>query len=124
MVSARNTNRSLWELALDCLSPEDKARFPFGEGDIHGHLESVLQQTMEARERFSGEKWKIEIRGNAINLRDYFDNILQWVEKYKPVGDIAMQYDPVHAALPWAGIRFLLQVYALLGSCLKPLPRS
>jgi hypothetical protein len=29
---------------------------------------------------------------------------------FKQVGDVAVQYDPAHAALPWAGIRFLLQV--------------
>jgi hypothetical protein len=26
------------------------------------------------------------------------------------MGDDTMQYDPVHASLPWAGIRFLLEV--------------
>ena len=29
------------------------------------------------------------------------------------VGDMAVQYDPVHAALPWALIRFLLKVCIL-----------
>lgn len=32
------------------------------------------------------------------------------MEKFKGVGDVAVQYDPGHAALPWAAIRFLLQV--------------
>ena len=33
-----------------------------------------------------------------------------WVEKFKEVGDTIIQYDPGHAALPWAGVRFVLQV--------------
>ena len=33
-----------------------------------------------------------------------------WIRKFVEVGDIAIQYDPGHAALPWAAIRFLLQV--------------
>lgn len=33
-----------------------------------------------------------------------------WVNKFKEVVDVAIQYDPVHAALPWAAVRFLLQV--------------
>ena len=49
-----------------------------------------------------------------IDLRDRADKILEWVEKFKQIGDIAVQYDPVHAALPWAGIRFLLQVWTPL----------
>ena len=32
------------------------------------------------------------------------------MNKFKEVGDIAVQYDPGHAALPWAAIRFFLQV--------------
>jgi len=30
--------------------------------------------------------------------------------KFKAVGDMAMQYDPAHASLTWAGVRFLLRV--------------
>ncbi|KAF2179129.1 hypothetical protein K469DRAFT_801863, partial [Zopfia rhizophila CBS 207.26] len=29
---------------------------------------------------------------------------------FKQVGDVAVQYDPVQAVLPWAGIRFVLQI--------------
>jgi hypothetical protein len=35
---------------------------------------------------------------------------IQWVEKFKQIGDIAVHSDQAHATLPWAGIRFLLQV--------------
>lgn len=33
-----------------------------------------------------------------------------WIRRFKDVGDIAAQYDPAHASLPWAAVRFLLQV--------------
>jgi len=42
---------------------------------------------------------------------DLFGKIIKWIDLFKQVGDVAVQYDPVHAALPWAGVRFLLQVY-------------
>ena len=29
------------------------------------------------------------------------------------MGDIAVQYDPAHASLPWAGVRLLLEVRAV-----------
>lgn len=38
------------------------------------------------------------------------DKLFAWVSKFKAIGDIVVQYDPGHAALPWAGFRFLLQV--------------
>ena len=38
------------------------------------------------------------------------DKIAVWVGKFIQVGDAAVQYDPTHAALPWAAVRFLLQI--------------
>jgi hypothetical protein len=39
-----------------------------------------------------------------------FSKLVKWIDLFKQVGDVAVQYDPVHAVLPWAGVRFLLQV--------------
>lgn len=56
------------------------------------------------------ERWAFTtISGRRIILRDVLDKIAIWVNKFKEVGDTIMQFDPHHAALPWAGIRFLLQ---------------
>lgn len=57
------------------------------------------------------KRWRFKrISGDEVILRDVFEKIVTWVNKFKDFGDIAMQYDPGHAALPWAGVRFLLQV--------------
>ena len=48
--------------------------------------------------------------GKEIVLRDVLEKIIRWLNYFKAVGDAAVQYDPGHAALPWAGVRFLLQV--------------
>ncbi|KAF4825606.1 Ankyrin repeat domain-containing protein 50 [Colletotrichum siamense] len=37
------------------------------------------------------------------------EKIVGWVQRFKETGDAAVQYDPAHAALPWAAFRFLLQ---------------
>ena len=61
---------------------------------------------------YQQKRWTVS-RGpnkNALVLRDVFANIASLVEKFIAVGDIAVQYDPGHAALPWAAVRFLLQV--------------
>ena len=36
--------------------------------------------------------------------------MISWIHKFKEIGDVAVQYDPSHAALPWAAIRFFLQL--------------
>ena len=43
-------------------------------------------------------------------LRDILEKIIAWLDKFTAVGDVAAQYDPAHASLAWAGVRFLLQV--------------
>ena len=48
--------------------------------------------------------------GEEVVLRDVGTKILHWVDRFKQIGDIIVQYDPAHAALPWAGFRFVLQV--------------
>ncbi|KAK5689301.1 hypothetical protein LTR17_026359 [Elasticomyces elasticus] len=45
-----------------------------------------------------------------IYLSDHVDKVLQLLEKFKSVGDIVANVDPVHVGLPWAGIRAILEV--------------
>ena len=39
-----------------------------------------------------------------------------WLNKFN---DIVMQYDPVHIALPWVGVRFILMVCDPFGSSVQ-----
>lgn len=41
------------------------------------------------------------------------DRLVGWIMKFKELGDIAIQYDPVHTAVPWAGVRLILHFVAL-----------
>ena len=57
------------------------------------------------------KRWKLKRRnGDSIILRDVCEKLIKWVQKFKEVGDTAVQYDTAHAALPWAAVRLLLQV--------------
>lgn len=39
-----------------------------------------------------------------------FDHAIGLLNKFMIVGDVAVNFDPVHAALPWAAVRFVLLV--------------
>ena len=56
-----------------------------------------------------GKNWKFQFKGEEIVMGDIGMKILRWIDRFKQIGDI-VQYDPGHAALPWAGFRFLLKV--------------
>jgi len=45
-----------------------------------------------------------------MRLWDEADKVMLWLDRFKQVGDIAVNADPIHAGLPWAGIRLLLEV--------------
>jgi len=49
-------------------------------------------------------------RSRRIIVRDLADKLINWISKFVAVGDTLMQYDPGHAAIPWAIVRFILQV--------------
>lgn len=58
--------------------------------------------------------------GEQVIARDLFAKVVKSIDQFKQLGDVAIQYDPVHAALPWAGVRFFLDVN-FLGRGIKDL---
>ena len=45
-----------------------------------------------------------------MRLRDEADTVMLWLDRFKPVGDIAVNADPIHAGLPWVGVCLLPEV--------------
>ena len=44
-------------------------------------------------------------------MREKAEKLMAQITKFWDIEDIAMQYDLVHAVLPWAGVRFILTEY-------------
>jgi len=66
-------------------------------------------------------QWKFtKHNGEVVVIRDSLQKVVEWIHKFREVGDMVMQYDPAHAALPWAGVRLLLQVCELLTPYFPP----
>ena len=53
---------------------------------------------------------KLRWGDKEIDVQETANRLVGWITKFREVGDIVVQYDPVHAALPWAGVRFILMV--------------
>ena len=49
-------------------------------------------------------------RGRVGSLGDEADKVITFLDRFKNVGDIAVDADPIHAGLPWAGVRLMLEV--------------
>ena len=73
-------------------------------------LQDVLRTAIQAKEANMENRLKLKWGDNEIDVQGTADKLVGWITKFKEVGDIAVQYNPVHAALPWAGVRFVLMV--------------
>jgi len=48
--------------------------------------------------------------GEKVKVRDMLTKVAGWLDKFKEVGDVAVQFDASQASLPWAAVRALLQM--------------
>ena len=113
-VSNHRLTDSLWGKAVEALDDKDKLGVDFERADKLAILEDVLKAVDEKRQACMKGRWKYKKENKEIIIRDQLEKVVVWVNKFMQVGDNAVQYDPAHAALPWAGVRFFLQVGCLL----------
>ncbi|KAL9093584.1 MAG: hypothetical protein Q9165_003979 [Trypethelium subeluteriae] len=99
----------VWQQAIGQLDPELKQKLDLVVNGRRDVLSAALQEAERKLQLSYKCRWKVKIRGKEIVIRDILDKIVGWIRKFRDVGDIAIQYSPVHAALPWAAVRFLLQ---------------
>jgi len=83
-------------------------------------LQKVLQTAIQAKEANMAHQLKLKWGDKEINVQESADRLVGWITKFKEVGDIAVQHDPVHAALPWAGVRFILLVRCPISTLCLP----
>ena len=108
---SRCSSNDLWARAAAELSDSDKRNINFNRPDKLNILAELHAAAEKSRQRSVESRWKyIRKSGETVIIRDVFEKIIRWIDMFKQVGDVAAQYDPLHASLPWAGIRFLLQV--------------
>ena len=100
----------MWQQARDLLEDGDKKGLELPQGKVVFIVDDVLEEVKKGEKKCADKMWKIHTRKGDITFRELFQKVAYWVTKFKEAGDQLVQYDPGHAALPWAGIRILLQV--------------
>ncbi|KAF3922831.1 hypothetical protein ABW21_db0206744 [Orbilia brochopaga] len=103
----------LWARAFENLSDDEQnflGQVKSSNETCTDQVEHLIKEIEGIREKSLEKAWKITWRNEKIILRDIAEKAVQWVQKFVIVGDIAMQCDPIHSALPWAAVRFVLKV--------------
>lgn len=109
--ASRLQSSDLWQKALDRLEDDVKSSLIIPNSPKQDVLAAVHRVAEDRKQLCLRKRWKFKkANGEEIILRDLYDKILVWLDRFKGIGDIAMQYDAGHAALPWAAVRFLLNV--------------
>jgi hypothetical protein len=104
-------SNDLWARAAAKLSLEDRKNINFSCPDKLKILSDLHELTENSRQECINKRWRYTRKsGETVIFVDLFSKVIKWIDLFKQVGDTVVQYDPVHAALPWAGVRFLLQV--------------
>lgn len=101
---------SLWEEALWSLAETERNAILRLGSRQDVDIEHICKLTAEKRDLCEQKRWTFKLSSKKIILRDKAEKIIVWLNKFKEAGDVIAQYDPQHFALPWAGIRILLQV--------------
>nr|POE77557.1 hypothetical protein CFP56_09204 [Quercus suber] len=90
----------LWQRALQCLRPKDRAVLPLNAAIKPDELIIEI-------EKYQSQSKRKSIRlpnGETLFVRDVLEKVSRWLKKFVQVGDAIAQYDPGHAALPWAAV--------------------
>ena len=78
------------------------------DSDKSDKLEALLELAMKAKKKNKESQWILKWGDKEVNVREKAEKLVGWIEKFKEVVNIAVQCDPVHAGLPWMGVRFIL----------------
>ena len=103
---------NLWSIACSKLSKEQQEILKSGLV-LPVRFDDLRSTVDKTRKDAESHRWKIKTRNGTIVLREHFNKMVSWIQKFIAVGDTVVTYDPGHAALPWAAVRFILQVNRL-----------
>lgn len=117
------SDSDLWDEALRQLqkSSEHKGivavveRFAKSPAADHANLE-YRPSSVKGLAKDIKEKMEQEINSKQLDSETYrfVKRTVSVLNKFLTVGDVAVSFDPIHAALPWAALRFVLVVSSVL----------
>lgn len=99
-------NYDLWAEALRSLKDEEKRNVETVVGDLH--LDNANRKGLAADiQRKLDEAYPDQDRTSNTG------KLLSVLNSFASVGDVAVSFNPAHAALPWAAVRSVLVVSSL-----------
>lgn len=112
--STTQQSTTILDQALSELTNEEKAAIqrllPKTASHAGAALDEIHAKAKDLQEVCNDKSWRWHFRGREIVLREEVDRVLRLLDRFKSVGDVVANIDPVHVGLPWAGVRTILEV--------------
>ncbi|KAM0712300.1 hypothetical protein Q7P37_011395 [Cladosporium fusiforme] len=106
--------KNLWQQAFDQLEPHIQVvlrEHGFdGSGTPQGAKQSsdeLIKKVNEKQEQVQEKQWGFPYKGKKVVFREYTTDIIGWLTK---AGDIAVQFSPPQAAVPWGVLKGLMNI--------------
>lgn len=104
---------SLWESALKTLTPDEMKICEQYKGLELNAIASLLSVVKAKQQECEKHQWKFRLFNKEVKFQNVAGNIASYLVKLQGVGDMVASFDSMHAALPWAAVKLLLQVDGL-----------
>ena len=100
--------------ALEELGSDDRdtirSILPKDAVGISAAFEGAHDCAKQLQQQCANDRWSWEYRGRQIYFSEQMEKILQFLDRFRCVIDVASNAEPVQIGLPWAGIRAILEV--------------
>jgi hypothetical protein len=106
--------RDLWREAFEKLPKGTQQEIgirDFDQKSQRDHIYELLEVARARQKECENKFWKFRVGVHEIVIRDYAVRIVDCLQK---VGDIAIQFAPPQASVPWSIVKIVLQVCYLL----------
>jgi hypothetical protein len=107
-------SRDLWEEAWEKLSVETRSKLEKvstgGTSSKLGqakHFQELVDLAKQRQQICEEKKWKIRVGSHEIILREY---VVSTVSCLQVIGDVAVQFAPPQASIPWSVLKGLMKV--------------
>uniref|UniRef100_L2FGK8 Ankyrin repeat domain-containing protein 52 n=1 Tax=Colletotrichum fructicola (strain Nara gc5) TaxID=1213859 RepID=L2FGK8_COLFN len=106
-------SEDIWAAAIKTLGDDLKSTIDPAQLSKRAVVEDVLAATAKAKKSCDEKSSYISTpKGKKIPVRHILNKVDKWASNFKQLGDACVQFDPIHAALPWAGVCFILKIAA------------
>lgn len=106
-------NQSFLDKVFEQLTEEQRLQLRADEQksqNINDVFAQALDAAEEKKQTCVSKRWTLTLGSRTISTRKKADKIVEYLDRFKAIGNIASGADPVHFGLPWAGVSLILQV--------------